>query len=110
MRPSTPPEPSDVAAEHREVEATLTGEIKRATERVLDLLTAAESVAATAGDVVGNIHGELEPKELLRCVHALRGLVHHGLLALVDVQREAGRLEALATVRQATVAWRDEPA
>jgi hypothetical protein len=46
---------------------------------------------------------------LLRKAHEVRGLVAHALGVLADLQFQAGRMQALAAIRQAVGQGEDDP-
>ena len=70
--------------------------VTRLSEQAFGLTHVSTHVLEALGDTPRNATAD----ELLKRAHTLRGLVLHGISALVQLQAEAGRLEALATIAQ----------
>jgi hypothetical protein len=87
------------AADARDVLAAADGELSRCAGRLGDLGAALEQIGHEAVDATGDIGQSLAAHELQGRAHRIRGLVSQGLSVLGELQSEAGRLHALASLR-----------
>lgn len=95
VRPGTAEGSSDVAC-------AIQAEVARCAARAAEHAAVLESIGAQAFDAAGILFSDAPATELLRRAHEVRGLVLHALGVLADLQSEAGRLQALAAIREAT--------
>jgi hypothetical protein len=68
--------------------------------RTTDLAARLRDVGDVAFATAGEIFGDASADELARCANGVWALVTHGLGALMELQAEAGRWEALAALRR----------
>lgn len=93
--------PAITAAEFADLVCSLDAEVGRVAERAGEQAEILASISAQAHEVAGVLHRDSAGRELLRRSHELRGLVLHALGVLAELQFDAGRMQALAAVRQA---------
>jgi hypothetical protein len=67
-----------------------------------------ESIGLRAFEAAGVLRRDASSHELLRKAHEVRGLVAHALGVLADLQFQAGRMQALAAIREAAGSCDDE--
>lgn len=85
----------------RELLAALSAELGRAVARGNELSVRLENIAEDAVDSIADVQLDDAPAELAYRAHRLRGVVLNALLVLADFQLVAGKLEAIAALRQA---------
>lgn len=83
-----------------EVRAGLDLEIGRSLARATDQACILESIGAQAFEAIGDVQRRAPARELFHRSHRLRGVIHHALSILSELQFEAGRLDALAAIRE----------
>ena len=84
-----------------ELSDALCEEISRCASRTVEQAELLESIGEQSFELVNEISSNADPQTLMRCSHGIRGLVMHSLIVLAELQRVAGRLDALATMRAA---------
>jgi transglutaminase-like putative cysteine protease len=84
-----------------ELAAALRGEITRCARRAVEQAELLESIGAQSFELVSEINADADTEALTRRSHGIRGLVVHSLVVLAELQRAAGRLDALAALRAA---------
>jgi hypothetical protein len=89
----------DLSADARDVLAAMDGEVSRCAARLGELGTGLEQIGHEAFGETGDIGRRLAAHELQGRAHRIRGLVTQGVSLLCELQSEAGRLLALATLR-----------
>lgn len=91
-----------------ELGAAIRGEISRCARRAVEQAELLESIGEQSFELVSEIHGNADAEALRRRSHGIRGLVVHSLVVLAELQRVAGRLDALAAMRAAERANDDD--
>ena len=76
-------------------------EVIRSAARCAEQAGSLEGVGARALDATGDLGRDATPTDLADRAQRVRALVLHALCLLMDLQYEAGRLDALAAVRRA---------
>lgn len=84
------------------MQARLTAETRRCVARATEQAVLLESIAEEAADAIGDTTATAPAADLASRAHRLRGAVLHALVVLAEFQLVAGRLDALASLRQVT--------
>jgi hypothetical protein len=84
-----------------DVAAAISFEIGRCAARANEQAAQLQSIGDQALDLVGEIMRGDGPRELFQRSSAIRGLVTHALTVLSSLQCEAGRLDVIASLRDA---------
>ncbi len=84
-------------------------EVAQTASRTAEHAGVLESIGARAFEAAGVLRRDASSHELLRKAHEVRGLVAHALGVLADLQFQAGRMQALAAIRQAVGQGEDDP-
>jgi hypothetical protein len=82
-----------------DLSAMLAADIGRTAARLTERARALKAAGSDAYDAAGEVSRYEVPGELLRRSYRLQGVVLQAVSALLEVQFQAGRLSALATVR-----------
>lgn len=77
-------------------------EVAQTASRAAEHAVVLASIGAQAFEAAGVLNRDASSHELLRKAHEVRGLVAHALGVLADLQFQAGRMQALAAIRQST--------
>jgi hypothetical protein len=93
--------PSSPAVRVNDVAAAMSFEIGRCAARANEQAAQLQSIGDQALDLVGEIARDDGPRELLQRSSGIRGLVTHALAVLASLQCEAGRLDVIASLRDA---------
>jgi hypothetical protein len=76
-------------------------EVAQTASRAAEHAAILESIGLRAFEAAGVLRRDASGHELLRKAHEVRGLVAHALGVLADLQFQAGRMQALAAIREA---------
>jgi hypothetical protein len=76
-------------------------EVAQTASRAAEHAAVLESIGSRAFEAAGVLRRDASGHELLRKAHEVRGLVAHALGVLADLQFQAGRMQALAAIREA---------
>jgi hypothetical protein len=82
------------------VESALRSQVGLSVTRLSEQAFGLTHVGTNMLEALGDTPRHATANELLKRAHQLRGLVLHGVSALVQLQAEAGRLEALAAIAE----------
>ena len=90
----------DIAV-HSDMQCAVEMEVAQTASRAAEHAAILESIGSRAFEAAGVLHRDASGTELLRKAHEVRGLVAHALGLLADLQFQAGRMQALAAIRDA---------
>lgn len=92
---------AQAAKELVDLKCAVTMEVAQTASRAAEHATILESIGARAFEAAGVLSRDASDNQLLRKSHEVRGLVAQALGVLADLQFQAGRMHALAAIRQA---------
>jgi hypothetical protein len=96
------------AAVLADVQCAVEMEVAQTASRAGEHAAILESIGSRAFEAAGVLRRDASSHELLRKAHEVRGLVAHALGVLADLQFQAGRMQALAAIREADGSGDDE--
>jgi hypothetical protein len=91
---ATPPTPFD------EILDVISAEISRCGTRASEHASGIEGTGVLATQLTAEIYRDADPEDLLQRVHGIQCAVARGMTLLVELNREASQLEALARLRR----------
>ncbi|MGC4064085.1 MAG: hypothetical protein QM784_05480 [Polyangiaceae bacterium] len=91
---TTQPTPFD------EILDAICAEIARCGARASEHASGIEGTGVLATQLTAEIYRDADPNDLLQRVHGIQCAVARGMTLLVELNREAGQLEALARLRR----------
>ena len=90
--------------------AVVNSEVARCVAHVAEQASQLEGIGLRAIEQTAELNTRADYRRLLDGAHRIRSLVLHGFSVLVDLQYEAGRLDALSAVRRSTEGGRVDDA
>jgi hypothetical protein len=84
-----------------DIQCAVAMEVAHTASRAGEHASILESIGSRAFEAAGVLRRDASSHELLRKAHEVRGLVAHALGVLADLQFQAGRMQALAAIREA---------